>query len=153
MLRHARHVAAPARRLALDRASRVLPMSRAGVSLLSPRAAPLSTDVSRWMKGPGDANPMIGVFVTVTVPEDVREEFLQVMQADMDESRKEPGCMRFDLLDQGDGVYSFYEAYKDASDLTTHKTTPHYKGWAEFKKANPAVAQSQTVVNFTFLKE
>ena len=49
-----------------------------------------------------------GVWVTVTIPDDKVEEFLKVMKVDMTESRKEEGCLRFDLLDKGNGVYSFY---------------------------------------------
>lgn len=53
--------------------------------------------------------PTVAVFVTVTVPDALKEEFLKVMAVDVAESRKEPGCVRFDLLDHGDGKYSFYE--------------------------------------------
>jgi len=90
-----------------------------------------------------------GVFVTVTVPESKRSEFLKVMLHDTHESRKEEGCLRFDLLDQGNGVYSFYEIYKNADAMAYHKTLPHYKGWADFKAANnDTVGASQTVVKF-----
>ena len=41
----------------------------------------------------------VGVFVTVTVPEDKKDEFLKVMEVDVVESRKEEGCLRFDLGD------------------------------------------------------
>ena len=40
-----------------------------------------------------------GVFVTVTIPADKREEFLKTLETDCLDSRKEPGCQRFDLLD------------------------------------------------------
>ena len=69
------------------------------------------------------------------------------LQVDVLESRKEEGCLRFDLLDQGNGVYSFYEVYKDAEAAAYHKTLPHYKGWADFKAANmDTVGASQTVI-------
>ena len=88
--------------------------------------------------------------VTVTVPDDKKEEFLKVMAVDVTESRKEEGCLRFDLLDQGGGVYSFYEIYKDDAAAALHKTLPHYQGWADFKKANmETVGASQKVVKFT----
>ena len=65
------------------------------------------------------------------------------------ESRKEEGCLRFDLLDQGNGVYSFFEVYKDAEAQALHKTLPHYKVWADFKAANmDTVGASQTVIKF-----
>ena len=53
---------------------------------------------------------------------------MQVMKVDVDESRKEEGCLRFDLLDQGGGKYSFYEIYKDDAAMALHKTLPHYQG-------------------------
>mmetsp|Transcript_14613 Transcript_14613/g.46845 ORF Transcript_14613/g.46845 Transcript_14613/m.46845 type:complete len:101 (-) Transcript_14613:312-614(-) len=90
-----------------------------------------------------------GVFVTVTVPADKIEEFLKVMEEDVKGSRAEEGCQRFDLLDLGEGKFSFYEVYKDADAMAYHKTLPHYKGWADFKAANmDTVGASQTVVKF-----
>ena len=98
--------------------------------------------------------PGVGVFVTVTVPEEKKEEFLKVMEVDVLESRKEEGCLRFDLLDQGNGVYSFYEVYKDDAAAAHHKTLPHYQGWADFKKANmETVGASQTVIKFASLHD
>ena len=38
------------------------------------------------------------VFVTVTVPTEKEAEFLAVMQIDVEGSRAEPGCLRFDLI-------------------------------------------------------
>ena len=35
-----------------------------------------------------------------------------------------------------EGVYHFYEVYKSADAMAFHKTTPHYKKWADFKAAN-----------------
>ena len=92
---------------------------------------------------------MTGVFVTVKVPPSVKEAFLQVMTEDVEGSRKEEGCVRFDLLDQGDGVYSFYEVYTSEEAMAFHRRQPHYQGWADFKKANmDTVGASQTVIKF-----
>ena len=80
------------------------------------------------------------VFVTVTVPLDKDDEFHQVMKIDVEGSRKEEGCLRFDLIkgDTSDAgtVYHFYEAYASSDAMAFHKTTPHYKAWADFKAAN-----------------
>ena len=94
-----------------------------------------------------------GVFVTVTVPKDRVEEFLKVMEHDMIESRKEEGCLRFDLLDQGGGTYHFYEVYKDAEAAAHHKTLPHYEVWAKFKASCKPVADSQQVIKFNTVGE
>ena len=58
------------------------------------------------------------VWVTVTVPADKETEFLEVMKVDVEGSRKEEGCLRFDLIKgEGAGVWHFYEvsACKDAN--------------------------------------
>lgn len=36
----------------------------------------------------------VGVWVTVKVPDEVKEEFLKVMEIDMKGSRAEEGCLR-----------------------------------------------------------
>ena len=52
------------------------------------------------------------------------------MAADVTESRKEEGCLRFDLLKGDAGKYHFYEIYKDSEAAAHHKTLPHYLGCA-----------------------
>ena len=54
----------------------------------------------------------IVVFVTVEIKPECVAEFLHVMKVDTEESRKEPGCVRFDLLkdNEKENVFSFYEA-------------------------------------------
>ena len=71
----------------------------------------------------------------------------QIMKVDCTESRKEEGCTRFDLLQDRENAnkFHFYEVYVSADAMALHKTLPHYKAWADFKAANPAVAESQTV--------
>ena len=71
----------------------MLRRSVAGLARLRGAHAPLST----------------GVFVTVNVPEDKRDEFLKVMKIDAAESRKEPGCVRFDLLGGSGGAHVVYQ--------------------------------------------
>jgi len=89
----------------------------------------------------------VAVYVTVTIPEDKMDEFLKVMKVDVEESRKEEGCTRFDLLQDTENKlkFHFYEIYKDADAAALHKTLPHYLAWAEFKKANPSIGETQTV--------
>ena len=45
---------------------------------------------------------MCTVFVTVKIKKECVEDFLKVMETDMIESRKEAGCLRFDVLRQDD---------------------------------------------------
>ena len=89
----------------------------------------------------------VAVFVTVEVPEEKTEEFLKAMKIDVEGSRKEPGCIRFDLI-KGEGrKWHFYEVYKDADAMAHHKTLDHYKAWADFRSAHhDTVGASQSVI-------
>ena len=50
------------------------------------------------------------VWVTVKVPSDKEAEFLEVMKIDVEGSRAEEGCLRFDLIKGEEaGVWHFYE--------------------------------------------
>ena len=84
--------------------------------------------------------------VTVEIKGDRIGDFLKVMEVDAVESRKEEGCLRFDLLKVLDkeNTYTFYEAYIDVDAMAFHKTTPHYGGWAAFKESGGVVSQTAT---------
>lgn len=79
----------------------------------------------------------IAVVVNVEVKEDRVEEFLQVMEFDAVESRKEEGCLRFDVLrDLADSnKFVFYEVYRDQAAIDFHKSTPHFQKWSEFNES------------------
>ena len=53
----------------------------------------------------------------------------KVMKFDAEESRKEEGCTRFDVLQDREkpNVFHFYEVYVSAEAAALHKTLPHYK--------------------------
>ncbi len=61
------------------------------------------------------------------------EEFIEASIANARESVKEPGNVRFDVLQSPEDPARFvlYEAYKTAEDAAAHKDTPHYKKWRE----------------------
>jgi autoinducer 2-degrading protein len=48
-------------------------------------------------------------------------------------SRKEPGVVRFDVLQQTDDATRFilHEVYRDDAAHASHRETPHYKAWVE----------------------
>eukprot|EP00931_Biecheleriopsis_adriatica_P091842 TRINITY_DN65714_c0_g1_i1.p1 TRINITY_DN65714_c0_g1~~TRINITY_DN65714_c0_g1_i1.p1 ORF type:complete len:247 (-),score=62.20 TRINITY_DN65714_c0_g1_i1:65-733(-) len=78
------------------------------------------------------------VFVTVDIKEDRIDDFLKAMQDDVTKSRDkalDPGCLRFDLLRDREksNRFMFYEVYTDDDAAAAHKTTAHYKSWADFK--------------------
>lgn len=66
------------------------------------------------------------------------------MEVDINGSRQEPGCLRFDLLksQSAENKFTFYEAYVDADALAFHKEQPHYKAWAAFKESGGVISQN-----------
>jgi len=87
------------------------------------------------------------VLVTVEIKPDRVEEFFKAMEEDIKGSRDataDPGCVRFDLLRDRDdpNKFVFYEAYTDDDAAAFHKTTSHYKVWADFKASGAVVSQT-----------
>jgi quinol monooxygenase YgiN len=77
---------------------------------------------------------MVVLFVTAKVKPDQRQEFLRVIEEDAVASvRDEPGCLRFDVLqDEADpDTYYFYEVYRDEAAVEAHRQTPHLARWLE----------------------
>jgi len=66
------------------------------------------------------------------VPEYIRE-FIAASQANHAASVKEPGNLRFDILQspQDPGKFVFYEAYRTRQDAAAHKETDHYRNWRD----------------------
>jgi (4S)-4-hydroxy-5-phosphonooxypentane-2,3-dione isomerase len=65
-------------------------------------------------------------------PENV-QEFIDASLANSRESVKEPGNLRFDVLQLKDDPCCFvlYEAYATAEDAAAHKNTAHYQTWRD----------------------
>lgn len=59
--------------------------------------------------------------------------FIDACQANALASTREPGNLRFDVLQSRDDPTRFilYEAYVDADAAAAHKETPHYLAWRE----------------------
>ncbi len=74
---------------------------------------------------------MIVTCVHVHVKQDHVDDFIAVSTANHNESVKEPGNMRFDVLQSADDPAAFllYEAYDSLESAAAHKETPHYKEW------------------------
>ena len=71
--------------------------------------------------------------VHIHVKSEAIEAFKAVTSINAAATRKEPGCRRFDLIQQIDDParFALIEIYKDASDHAFHRETAHYKAWAE----------------------
>jgi len=76
---------------------------------------------------------MIVTFVHVWVKTDRIEDFKQASIANHRESIKEPGNLRFDILqdDADPSKFVLYEAYASEDASAAHKNTPHYLKWRE----------------------
>jgi (4S)-4-hydroxy-5-phosphonooxypentane-2,3-dione isomerase len=76
---------------------------------------------------------MIVTCVYIHVKPEVVDPFVTLTKANHQESIKEPGNLRFDLIQQSDDPCRFmlYEAYEYEEDAANHKTTPHYLKWRD----------------------
>ena len=94
---------------------------------------------------------MLAMWVKVRVKADARERFLKAIEVDaLDSERDEPGCMRFNVLQdaQDQNVYYFYEVYRDEKALEAHRAAPHYAVWraaADTLDGAPEATRCQTV--------
>ncbi len=76
---------------------------------------------------------MITTIVYVRVKPEHIEEFITATVKNHEQSVKEPGNLRFDVLQQQDDASAFaiYEAYESEEMALSHKKTPHYLEWRE----------------------
>ncbi len=76
---------------------------------------------------------MYVTIVYVTVKPDHVNDFITASEHNHAESIKEPGNLRFDLLQSDEDPCSFvlYEAYTSAEEAAKHKQTAHYLQWRE----------------------
>ena len=75
---------------------------------------------------------MISIFVTIKIKAGFLEQFRDASFGDSEGSvRDEPGCFRFDILQNSENpqVFHLYEVYEDDAAFEFHKSTPHYKIW------------------------
>jgi (4S)-4-hydroxy-5-phosphonooxypentane-2,3-dione isomerase len=77
---------------------------------------------------------MLALIVSLKVKPDQRDRFLAAAEDDSICSvRDEPGCLRFDVLqDQSDqNHFFFHEVYRDDEAFQAHQQTPHFRRWRE----------------------
>lgn len=90
----------------------------------------------------GNSKPFC-IVVDAEIHPDRMDEFLRVMEEDAAGSRAEPGCLRFDVVQNQEqkNKFMFYEVYQNAEAVEFHKKQPHFKLWTDFK-ASGGVIQS-----------
>ena len=73
------------------------------------------------------------VHVFVEVKPDCVNEFINATRQNASESIKEPGIVRFDVLQDQENPNRFVlnEVYRTPQDPASHKQTPHYSQWKE----------------------
>ncbi|MFO7932440.1 MAG: antibiotic biosynthesis monooxygenase [Bacteroidales bacterium] len=76
---------------------------------------------------------MIVTIVYVEVKSEHIEDFIRAITANHKLSLKEPGNVRFDVLQQQDNParFAIYEAYENEEAAAAHKETSHYLTWRE----------------------
>jgi len=79
------------------------------------------------------ANTLFVVFVNVHVLPQHVEAFRAATLANAQESVKEPGVARFDVVQESDDPTRFVliEAYRGPAGAAAHKETAHYQKWRD----------------------
>jgi len=92
---------------------------------------------------------MLIVHVHVHVKPESIEAFKTATLANARESIKEPGVLRFDVVQQQDDPARFLliEIYRDANANAAHKETRHYPVWRDAVAS--MMAEPRTSVKFT----
>lgn len=92
---------------------------------------------------------MIATVVFVDVIPDKVDEFIKITQYNHENSRKEPGNVRFDVLrdNKNPSRFLLYEVYEDEGAASAHKETEHYRQWRD--TVAPMMAQPRTSVPTT----
>ena len=77
---------------------------------------------------------MVVLHVTVQVKPEHVPEYLEAVRHDAEHSEQdEPGCLRFDVIQDRDHAnrFYYYEVYKDEAALEAHRQSPHFKLYVE----------------------
>jgi len=76
---------------------------------------------------------MFVTLVHVQVKPEALEDFIRATQSNHENSVREPGNLRFDVLQdpQDETHFVLYEAYRDEAAARAHKDTRHYLLWRE----------------------
>lgn len=95
---------------------------------------------------------MIVTTVLVKVKPEHVDDFIAATVANHEQSVKEPGNVRFDVLQSDDDPAAFllYEAYETAEHAAAHKQTGHYQQWRD--AVGPWMAEPRTGIKYTAVR-
>ncbi|MFY4776678.1 putative quinol monooxygenase [Metabacillus sp. RGM 3146] len=87
------------------------------------------------------ANISITAFLTAKPGKE--EALLNELKKVLEPSRKEAGCIQYDLHQskEDEGLFIFYETWKDQAALDSHSSLAHYKSYRE--ATEPLVAKRE----------
>lgn len=93
------------------------------------------------------------VVVQATIEPDRMAEFLELIQKNAEATRKESGCIRFDVLrmQESPNEFFFYEVYKNEAAVDYHKKQTHYNLWADFKATGGTIESVSYKTDAEFL--
>ncbi|HEX2920175.1 MAG TPA: antibiotic biosynthesis monooxygenase [Bacteroidales bacterium] len=79
---------------------------------------------------------MIAACIYLHIKPEMIDDFIRVSTDNHNKSVKEPGNIRFDIIQQVDDATRFmlYEAYETEEQATAHKNTPQYFAWRDAVK-------------------
>lgn len=99
------------------------------------------------------ANNGVGIIVRATIEPDRMSDFVELIETNAVNSRKERGCLRFDVLRSQDvpNEFFFYELYTDVKAIDAHKETAHYALWADFKTGGGVIESVSYKTDAEFL--
>jgi autoinducer 2-degrading protein len=92
---------------------------------------------------------MVVYSVSVLVKAGFEEDFKKATRTNHQETRKEMGNLRFDVLQSDDDpcLFMLYEVYRSDEAVKAHKETRHYKEWRE--QVSPWMARDRKGSRFT----
>ena len=76
---------------------------------------------------------MKSIIVKIYVKEECIDKFKEVTFYNSENARKEPGNLRFDVIQDTEtsNLFFLYEVYKSDDAVAYHRTTEHYLKWAD----------------------
>jgi (4S)-4-hydroxy-5-phosphonooxypentane-2,3-dione isomerase len=95
----------------------------------------------------------LAIMVTAEIQPDRLGEFMDLIETNAIASRKEPGCLQFDVLrsDDSETTFVFYEVYQNTAAVDEHKKQPHYQKWADFKASGGTITSTSRKLHGEFM--
>lgn len=90
--------------------------------------------------------------ITVEVNPDVRERFLETLLANAALTRKEEGCIIFEVStkQEDENSFLFYEVFRDQAALDAHRKTAHFQKYFDMMQELGDKA-NRTAMQYTLL--